>query len=143
MKRIFAVIVLLGVLGCGQGVSVKGKITFPDGQPLTTGEVIFQTETRMVSGRIQSDGTYKLSGATENDGVPPGRYGVRIAAYEPVSAPSGTMPGEVATPPPIPLIDAKFEKTTTSGLICDVKGAMIFNITVTKPEAPGAQPPAP
>jgi len=33
-----------------------------------------------------------------------------------------------------PSMDAKFEKTETSGLACEVKGGMTFDITVTKPQ---------
>ena len=126
------VIGLVCVLGCGKGATVKGKVTFPDGTPLTVGEVVFQTESRMTSGRIQSDGTYKLSGATESDGVPLGFYGVRIVgAYGSSNTPSGADPSDA--PMPIPLIDEKFEDTATSGLTCEVKGATTFDITVTKP----------
>jgi len=135
MKHLFLTIIVTGLvcaLGCGKDATVKGKVTFPDGTPLAVGEVIFQTETRMASGRIQSDGSYKLSGATEKDGVPPGHYGVRVVgAYDSSNTPPGAGPDEAL--PPIPLIDEKFEKMETSGLTCDVKGTTIFDITVTKP----------
>ena len=133
MKHLFfSIIVTLLIVGCGKGASVKGKVTFPDGSPLTVGEVIFQTETRMASGQIQSDGSYKLSSAEQNDGVPPGRYAVKIVkAYDSSNTPPGTMPQDAL--PPIPLIDAKFEKTETSGLACEVKGTTTFDMTVTKP----------
>ena len=137
MKRLLFVMIisgLIGTLGCAKGVEVKGKVAFPDGKPLTVGEVIFQTDTWMASGKIQSDGTYKLSSASENDGIKPGQYGIRIVgAYDSSNTPVGASPDEAL--PPIPLIDAKFEKTETSGLTCDVKGSQTFDITVTAPEA--------
>ena len=136
MKHILFTIIVAGfvcVLGCGQGVTVQGKVSFPDGTPLTVGEVVFQTETLMASGRIQPDGTYTLVGAKEGDGIPPGRYGVRIVnAYDSSNTPPGASPMDAL--PPIPLIDEKFEKTETSGLTCEVKGAQTFDITVTPPE---------
>ena len=134
MKRLlFLLSVLCLIVGCSRGASVGGRVTFEDGTPLTVGEVIFQTGTCLVSGRIQSDGTYKLAGATKNDGVPLGHYGVRIVgAYDTSNTPPGiTSPSEAL--PPIPLIDKKFEKTETSGLTCEVKGSTMFDITVTKP----------
>lgn len=137
MKQLlYALIVLglVGVLGCGKGVEVKGKVTFSDGKPLTVGEVIFQTDTRMASGRIQPDGTYNLASTSESDGIQPGHYKVRVVnAYDSSNTPADASPEEAL--PPIPMIDAKFEKTETSGLTCDVKGAQTFDITVTAPEA--------
>jgi len=120
------------LVGCSKGATVKGKVTFSDGTPLTIGEVFFQSDTCAVSGRIQPDGSYKLSGATEKDGIPPGHYGVKIVgAYDSSNTPPGTMPQKAKQP--IPLINAKFEKTETSGLTCDVKGTMTYDITVEKP----------
>ena len=137
MKHLsFLIIVTILFVGCGQGVSVTGKVTFSDGQPLTVGEVVFQTDTRMASGRIQPNGSYKLSSTTENDGVPPGKYGVKIVgSYDTSHIPADTLPPmpSANAPQPIPLIDPKFEKTETSGLTCEVKGHTTFDITVTKP----------
>jgi len=134
MKQLLFLLIVTGfvcVVGCGQGASVKGKVSFPDGTPLTVGEVIFQTDNRMSSGKIQADGTYKLASASVNDGVPPGHYGVRIVgACDSSNTPPGAMPHEAL--PGIPLIDAKFEKTETSGLTCEVKGATTFDITVER-----------
>jgi hypothetical protein len=52
------------VIGCGvPNVPVSGKVTFEDGTPLTSGEVIFASTgaTEYFSkGKIGSDGTYKL-----------------------------------------------------------------------------------
>ena len=137
MKQLFFTLIITGLIcvtGCSKGATVKGKVTFADGTPLTVGEVVFQTETRMASGRIQADGTYKLSSASESDGVPPGHYGVRIVgAYDSSNMPPGISLSEAAKFPPIPLINKKFEKTETSELTCEVKGSMTFDITVTKP----------
>ena len=125
---------VLFVLGCGKGATVKGKVAFSDGTPLTVGEVVFQTDTYAASGRIQPDGSYKLSGATQKEGVPPGRYGVKVInAFDSSNTPPGTHPNDAK--PPIPLINATFEKTETSGLTCEVKGTTMFDITVTKPSS--------
>ena len=137
MKQLLFTLIVTGLIcvtGCGRGATVKGKVTFADGTPLTAGEVIFQTENRMASGNIQADGTYKLSSESQHDGVPPGNYGVRIVrAYDTSKMPPGISPSEAMKFPPIPLINKKFEKTETSELTCEVKGSMTFDITVTKP----------
>jgi hypothetical protein len=54
------------VAGCGLGnsnTSVSGKITFEDGTPLTSGEVIFasvDSDSYFAKGKIGNDGTYSL-----------------------------------------------------------------------------------
>ena len=60
-------------------------------------------------------------------------FGVRIVgAYQPSTAPPSILPED--SPPAVPLIDAKFEKTETSELTCDVKGSMTLDIVATKTE---------
>ncbi|MDR2171123.1 MAG: hypothetical protein LBP59_13345 [Planctomycetaceae bacterium] len=53
------------LLGCGvPTISVSGKITFEDGTPLTSGEVVFAldgSEEYFAKGKIGSDGTYTLA----------------------------------------------------------------------------------
>jgi hypothetical protein len=55
---------VLCLLGCGTaGSPVSGKVTFEDGTPLTSGEVIFASsggEEYLAKGKIGSDGTYSL-----------------------------------------------------------------------------------
>jgi hypothetical protein len=52
------------LLGCGtSNQRVSGKVTFEDGTPLTSGEVIFalgDSEEYFAKGKIGSDGTYTL-----------------------------------------------------------------------------------
>ncbi|MDR1486238.1 MAG: hypothetical protein LBT09_15655 [Planctomycetaceae bacterium] len=62
---LFSLISLLFVIGCGLPTSpVSGKVTFEDGTPLTSGEVVFalnNTEEYFAKGKINSDGTYSLA----------------------------------------------------------------------------------
>ena len=130
-KRYWLVFCLCALLlqGCGNQVSVKGKVTFPDGAPLTRGEVRFQTGTYMATGNIQPDGTYILSSLGTNDGILKGAYAVTVLAFEESSG--GTLSGDVeSVKPPESLIDLKFNSPNTSELTCDVQGATEFNITV-------------
>jgi len=148
VKIQFAVgIVLIALLaGCGKNSSVTGKVTFPDGSPLTVGEVVFETSTSTSTGKIQKDGTYTMS-TGELKGMPRGTYRVSIAGFKPtiVTAPPPELPADGSAPkgpirmgrpqvimPEIP-VDKKFLSPTTSGLTCEVKGRTKYDITVEAP----------
>ena len=131
MKKQNLLLLCLCVLllqGCGNQVSVKGRVTFPDGKPLTRGEVRFQTPSFVATGDIQPDGTYVLGSRGANDGIPKGTYTVTVSAYEDAGSTAG-MSAEDAKPAN-PLIDLKYSSPTTSQLSCDVQGATIFDIPV-------------
>jgi len=134
MRFFCAVIVavfLFSVAGCGSKVSVSGKVTFDDGSPLTTGEVRFEMADFVSSGRIQSDGTYRLGTISDKDGIPKGTYGVTVRAMDSSGMTPGMAPGDA--PPAKSLIAPQFGSVGTSGLTCEVKGTTTFNITVQKP----------
>ena len=135
IMRIFlafcGVILIVSVLGCGNKVQVTGKVTFPDGAPLNTGNVIFDDGREQAKGAISEDGTYRLSSMNPNDGIKPGEYKVYITnAFSLGGAPVSAT----SVPKPTNLIDTKFTSSATSGLQCQVKGNTVFNIEVTKPE---------
>ena len=70
---------VVSTLGCGgPNVKFSGKVTYPDGKPVTVGLVCFSTATYMSSGQLQPDGTYSLGSLSEADGIPPGKYKVYI-----------------------------------------------------------------
>ena len=76
---LFAVLVLAAT-GCGNKVTVRGKVTFSDDQsPLTVGQVRFQSGTLQARGTLKADGTYVLGTVSEKDGIPKGTYNVTIA----------------------------------------------------------------
>ena len=136
------VLVFLALTGCGKGFPVGGKVTFPDGSPLTVGYVCFETPTMTLTGTINSSGEYKISGASPEEGVPAGEYQVYIAgAVKSGSENSG--PPELDSDgnalvrtidkPDIPLIHPKYTTKSSSGLQCEVKGKTTFNIEVTQP----------
>lgn len=127
-----ALALLLGVAGCGtRRYPVSGRVTFPDGTPLTAGKVVFEGEvggkTVMARGAIQPDGSYQLFVSEPGDGVPAGKYRALVLSPEPdVDA------------KPSPPIDKRFTSLKTSGLEFEVKpGVNEFPIQVTKP---GAKP---
>jgi hypothetical protein len=126
-----ALLLLLGVTGCGgKSYPVHGKVTYPDGTPLTEGLVVFEQQQEggkaiMARGDIQPDGTYRLSTNKPGDGVPPGKYRVMVVPKSDLN--------EVDKPAAVPF-DASFSEFTTSRLEFEVKAnATEFPIQVTKP----------
>ncbi|MBL8889198.1 MAG: hypothetical protein JNL67_04420 [Planctomycetaceae bacterium] len=84
-------------IGCGdgavgppekpQGVAVKGKITLPNGSPLTAGTLVLRPETGLhgAMASIGTDGSFSLqeSGTSE---IVPGRYQVFVRVNDPALA---------------------------------------------------------
>lgn len=134
---------VLAVIGCNGNVKVTGKVTFPDGTPLTTGQVVFENEKLSAMGKLSGDGTYTLGTQKEKDGIPQGKYRVAITGavtYERVPTPASSTtgaynPGGNSAPLPasISLIHRKYRSTETSGLEVEVKGSMTYDISVEKP----------
>jgi len=85
---LLAALAVLPLVGCGGGdqmVSVSGTITW-QGMPIAQGTVAFMPlervedgPSRMATGRIESDGTYRLSTFGHFDGAMPGQYRVAIS----------------------------------------------------------------
>lgn len=132
------IIVLLTALvtGCtGSNCTVTGKVTFPDGSPLTEGEVIFESPTMMVRGAIKKDGTYAMKSG-DLKGIPKGTYQVVFGGFQFDKIIPSEVEGKPPTITPLEIpIDRKYLSTAKSGLTCEVKGRTKFDITVEKPAA--------
>ena len=134
---------ILLAAGCGGNVKVTGTVTFTDGEPLTTGQVVFENEKISAMGKLSDDGTYTLGTDKENNGIPKGQYRVYITGAvtygDPPQVPAATGGAYSPTgnsgllPASISLIDRKFRSAETSGLEADVKGPMTYDITVGRP----------
>ncbi len=136
-----------GALGCGGGGSttypVTGRVTFPDGKPLSTGTVEFQpvapsgdgekpsaNPTGRISARgmIQADGSYALGTFGTDDGAVEGKHRVLVTP--------GLPPGPInPASPSKPVIHSRFQRYETSGLEFTVTpdGPSTFDITVERP----------
>jgi hypothetical protein len=137
-KRYFAfILLLLFAVGCGGNPSVRGKVTFPDGAPMGSGVLIFESAELQAIGNIQPDGTYSVA-AGDTKGIPKGTYSVYFSGFgkdwgEPPMGPDGRPSG-----PPVLLRDVeqiipdKYLAPATSGLTCVVKGSRRFDITVDR-----------
>jgi len=134
-------------IGCGSGSTVTGKVTFPDGAPLTVGKVMFTNGTLTAFGQIDANGEYRMGTKKAKDGVPNGTYQVYIAeALIPGDASLARKDDEGAMFTPMVLAVApKLTIASQSGLTCEVKGTTKYDISVEKPPAgysPFAKPDA-
>jgi major membrane immunogen (membrane-anchored lipoprotein) len=76
--KILPLLLILLVTGCSNSIKVSGKVTFSDGSPLDTGNVIFENEYHSFRGKIQKDGTFRLGRLKDGDGIIAGKYQVAI-----------------------------------------------------------------
>jgi hypothetical protein len=125
-----ALVLIVSSAGCGRRMyPVHGTVTLEDGQPLTRGMVIFESQSDgaaiMARGEIKSDGSYQLSTERPGDGVPRGKYRVQINPMD-----LSEVPDEQKNLP----FDIKYLRFKTSGLEYEVKpGPNEFPITLTRP----------
>src|SRR5262245_38333912 len=124
--------VVVGTAGCGSGrCKVTGRVTYPDGSPLTEGNVIGQMGEGLTSvtvqGTVRSDGTFSWGTDRAGDGAKPGKYRVAVIPRTPGDA---EMSQGVR-----PAVDSKYTNPQTSGLEFEVRPDRRneLNITVTKP----------
>ena len=122
---------LAGVTGCSHGrYPVHGKVTYPDGSPVTEGSVIGETTEEpksMAQGSLDKDGSFSWGTEKPGDGAKPGKYRVIVVtrALGELEISEGKQPA----------IDPKFSNPSTSGIDFEVKsGKNELPITVTKPE---------
>ena len=121
MKTFFTSMVYLSlvfVLGCGNQVSLKGRVTFSDdGAPLTVGTVCFQNDKLLERGNIDASGYYTMGTFKDRDGLPPGEYQVFFAL--PASFGTDTSGKPVLISP----VDSKYISPETSGLSLTVNAS--------------------
>ena len=74
-RQIFYLLPLLIAVGCGgDAVPVTGTVKLTDGTPLTSGSMIYQSETINVVGNLDAQGRFSLYQQKPGDKVPPGTY---------------------------------------------------------------------
>ena len=156
-SRILFVLLLIGaVTGCGDvRTKVSGKISYPDGSPLTVGEIRgfggTDKDGAHVRAFIKEDGSYELYDVKPGDKVRAGltyKLAIVNATVEEAvggsggSAPRITGPSGLAAPSPMALpkriqhVATKYSDMATSGIIMEVPKSskpFVFNFEVTKP----------
>jgi hypothetical protein len=143
MKQLFIITVSLlciCIIGCGN-VQISGRVTFSDtGEPLSTGTVCFVKGTEQGSGKIDSNGYYKVDFGNKR-GIPKGEYKIYIEAFhaEPetagthVNLETGKEEAEILIKR-TSIIAAKYENIETSDLSLKVDGkTKTFDIKIDRP----------
>ena len=126
------------VAGCEVRTPVSGKVTFPDGTPLTVGEVRGYGDGTHIRANIGEDGSFNFYEVKPGDGVPAGKvYEITIVNAEEREPHPVVQPGATAPLPKIfPLVHHKFANAATSDLKLEVPKSnkpIEYNIEVTKP----------
>jgi len=125
-----------GLAGCAPGypetARVSGTITL-NGRPLNTGEIQFISTTGMIAyGRVQPDGSYRLTSFQPDDGAVPGKHQVIIRPI-PTHQTYG-MVGLIAIPD-------RYADPNTSGLTAEVNpgiNSIPFELTTDDQTTEGA-----
>lgn len=98
---------LLVIAGCGGEGSnsafglpryaVKGKVVLADGKPLTSGHVVFRSQSppASASADIGADGAFEVKGPS-GDGLPEAKYTVHIALAAPEGSKTAVKPAFAA-----------------------------------------------
>jgi hypothetical protein len=110
--------------GCGSKrlptAPIEGKVLF-HGKPLEFGGVLLQPDNGPpAQGRIEPDGTFRLSTYREHDGAVLGKHRVQIACYE-AQRPAAKASSRIEPGLGRPLVPTKYLRTDTSGLAVEVK----------------------
>lgn len=111
------ILMLAGCNTANQPYPVHGTIVDASGKPVTElagGSVSFSSEELKTSssGKIEEDGTFRLSTLKENDGALPGKYRVTIS-------PPDVGTGETKKPKQV--IDPRYENAENSALEATVE----------------------
>ena len=125
--------------GCGKSgpktVPVSGKVAY-GGKPVSIGNVVFQPQEipqgqpqRPAMGKLEKDGSYRLSTFSKNDGLIPGKY--RVVIHSLISGPTPENP----TAPHIWAVPERYTSTQATPLEttipADANGSLEFNFELT------------
>ena len=125
-------LVCLFTIGCGNNVTVTGKVTYSDnGESVQSGLVIFAGEKDGGRGVIK-DGKYSIGLVKDGDGVPPGKYTVSADSYESPVYETVNMDGTRSTP------SAQKQEVyyTLEPKTIDVSKSMTYDFTVERGKRP-------
>ena len=140
-KLLYTLFVILLLSGCSGNAKLGGKVSFSDGEPLTSGMIIFSNAERLARAFIKPDGTYDVGSLFDKDGLPSGKYKVYITGAVQVAGKrkvtlsgegGATMEGEEDILES--LIAKEYTHRDTTPLEIEVPGGRVYNITVERPK---------
>ena len=123
----FAMTVVVFLVGCSKQVAVTGKVSYTDGSPVQAGQVVFDDNKYAFRGHIGTDGSYKLGGNKDGDGIIPGKYSIYLIDTDVSEMDEHGVVKHVSH------VARKYVAPETSGLTCEVKGKMTFDFEVERP----------
>ncbi len=137
MSRVIPLAALLAA-GCGSNDhTLSGRVHFPDGSPLTHGQVVVESAAAKAGGAaaVGPDGAFAVHH------LPAGEYAVYVnRAFVPGSTPD---PGAAVKPfeaaPPGLLVAPKFTSPEASGLTAAVPAPGPVDLVVEKPDGKAAR----
>lgn len=129
------VVVSASLAGCGDKVRVTGRVTYPNGQPLTVGQVIFTDDFYMGKSDLDKNGEYSIHTVRPNDGIKRGYYRAYITSaitFEPTDEiHDGLQSYRFDTP--VMLIDMQHTNPDTSGWVFDIQKRSKIDFVVYPP----------
>lgn len=130
-KILFCIFVLCccTTIGCGNYIRVSGSVTFPDGTPLETGIVNFQSPTHIAKGTLQKGGRFTIGTFKVADGLPPGEYKVFITGAQKVR-PDFVPNPKIDDLGLISVIDERFSSPDQTPLAYTIEKKTTLNIVV-------------
>jgi hypothetical protein len=136
LKKIISIYFSLQILlfvGCSQNVKVSGKVTFPDGEPVKFGSVVFETPKNCYSARLNQDGFYSIGDTKDGAGIPEGEYKIWLSGTDEIIETNKENNNVETTKP---RVNSKFTKPETSNLKFEVKRGkkLKFDFNVEKAE---------
>ena len=106
--------------GCWGNPHVTGRVTFPDGTPLTTGHVVFTDDYTLGKCDLDENGEYSIHTFSRNDGIRPGTYKVYVS-------------GAVRFKKSDVEKDEQYSNPDASGWVVEVKKSMKVDLVVYPP----------
>jgi hypothetical protein len=126
---------LLFIVGCGEPLyKVTGTVKYDDGNPVTFGNVSFDSDQFSFVSTIDANGHFSSPGQ-KSKGIPAGIYRVYLTGTTKVpNIPDAR--GTITQGTPEPTVAEKYCSATTAGLTFEAKpnGAKTFDIVVERPK---------
>jgi hypothetical protein len=129
---VFVLFFFMFVLGCGTNVPAGGRVSYESGKPLEKGVILFSDGQSMFRGDLRADGTFKLGGLKDGEGLPAGTYSVSIGGANEYEYTPDINP-QIDYKLSVLRIDPKYETPKTSQLSVKVERGMKPIEIIVKP----------